>query len=65
METINAGQGKVFKEKDGDFIFGNQISLGYIYYKNNELLEVPIRLTSQNYLKFLEVVDIGDEENEV
>ena len=39
---IKAQDGKVFRRISDDFIFGNEISLGYTYYLNGEKLEEPL-----------------------
>jgi hypothetical protein len=39
---IKASEGKVFRRISDGFIFGNEISLGYTYYLNDERLEQPL-----------------------
>ena len=41
MDILTASEGKVFRRKSDDLIFGNTIYLGYTYYINNEKLREP------------------------
>jgi len=38
---IIADEGKIFRRKGTTDVFGNEIYLGYSYYKNGEKLETP------------------------
>ena len=41
-KIIKAQDGKVFRRISDGFIFGNEVSLGYTYYLNDERLEQPL-----------------------
>ena len=40
-KTIKASEGKIFRRKSDNQIFGDEISLGYTYYIGGRKLEVP------------------------
>ena len=54
-----ADEGKVFKRKSDDFIFGNEIYLGYTYYLNGKKLPEPKLEVIED---FEEVEDIYNKE---
>ena len=56
---IIADEGKVFKRKSDDFIFGNEIYLGYTYYLNGQKLSEPKLEVIED---FEEVEDIYNKE---